>query len=117
MKLAINARNRLTLLNLTIASPDIANKCRAEVSNHLSGSDYIVFTYYNETITRRQHRPPSWSFSRANWTEFPRIADRKLAELPEADAERTSEEFNKHLISTYSFTITCTKPCAKALVV
>ena len=115
MILAINAINRLSLRDLTIASPDVANKCRTKVSDCLLGRQhYPLFIYYSETASRRHRHPPSWSFSRASWAEFSRIDDEKLAELSEADAETTNEEFAKGLISTASLTISCTKPCAKA---
>ena len=115
INVAINAVNRFSLLDLTIASTDIAIKCHTEVSEHLLGSDhYLVFTHYSEPVTRNDPRPPSWSFRRAHWEEFSRLVDENIPELSLVEADIMLEEFTKTLISSARSTIPRTKHHAKA---
>ena len=114
VNVAVNAVNRFSLLDLTIASPDIAIKCQTEVTEHLLGSDhYIVLTHYAQAVSRRDFRPPTWSFGKANWLEFVRLVDEKLVDLSHADIEMMYDHFSTSLIESALATIPRTKHCRK----
>ena len=110
LNVALNAVNRFSLLDLTIASPDTAIKCRTEVSEHQLGSDhFLAFTSYNTAVTPCEPRPPAWSLAKANWPEFSLLVDQKLAEPLPDEICTMNEKFTEILIASASPTIPRTK--------
>ena len=89
INLSTNAVNRWSLLDLTIASIDIASKCQTHVTDQLIGSDhYIIITTLNSTVTYSEPMPIKWSLSKANWKEFSHLVDAGMQDidiLPDAD--------------------------------
>ena len=95
LNIATNAVSRSSLLDLTLASRDIAWKCHTTVSDALVGSDhYIVFTSINQKIQNVHTKPCSWSLSRANWEKFSRLVNDKLDSI-EREEDRSAESLNE----------------------
>ena len=103
INLATNAVNRWSLLDLTLATPDIASKCRTLVTDQLLGSDhYIIITTINSRVLRSGPLPRKWSWGRANWEKFSRLVDKQLANSTSSGASisASADEMNSVITSS-----------------
>ena len=86
LNLSLNAVNRGAILDLSIASDDIAWKCKTTVSDQLIGSDhYVVFTTLNERFVHTNRKPPKWSLKKADWPGYSNRVDCNLHETTVGD--------------------------------
>ena len=113
INIASNAVFRSSLLDLTLASSDIATKCQTVVTDELIGSDhYILFTNADQKILKSHLMPRTWSLNKANWAEFSRLVDDKLGSIG-SDEHRTSESFNEIVTNILMSASRCAIPLSK----
>ena len=71
LNLASTAVNRWSLLDLVIASTDMAYRCQTRGTEDFLGSDHcIILTEVDCNISISQNWVPKWQFKRANWESF-----------------------------------------------
>ena len=71
MNIARNALRRWSLLDLSLASADIASKCYSKVTDVFLGSDHaMVHTYYKNHTHEQPSRAPRWALNKADRASF-----------------------------------------------
>ena len=116
INLSVSAVNRYSLLDLTLASSDIAAKIQTHVTDALMGSDhFVILTTVNDKVVRSDPMPRKWSFNKANWKKFSQLVHTRL----ESDISLNSniEELNstitRSIITAAESTIPRTKNVGK----
>ena len=110
INLSTNAIYRWSLLDLTLASRDIASKCETHVTDTLLGSDhFIIITTVNSKVTRSSPMPRKWSFDKANWKKFSVLVDTHLENnihsIDETDTEALNLKITSSIITAAQNTI------------
>ena len=91
INISATAVNRCSLLDLSLASTNIASKCHTTVTVQLLGSDHcIVLTSFNERVLRTKPLPRKWALSKANWKKFSHLVDANLQNRIKRDADTKS---------------------------
>ena len=99
INIATNAVHRWSLLDLTLATPDIASKCTTHVTDQLLGSDhYVIFTSIYSRVVRSGPSPCKWSLGKANWENFNRLVDDQL--ISHAHQNTNTEKMNSNITNS-----------------
>ena len=95
INIASNAIFRSSLLDLTLASSDIATRCHTVVSDELIGSDhYIILTNIDQKVVKSHPKPRNWSLGKANWAKFSRLVDENFDSIGRTE-NRTPDSLNE----------------------
>ena len=104
-----------SLLDLSIASPNLANCCNTIVTADYNGSDHcIVLTHIKGNIRLNKTFIPRWSINRANWDAFKTLCGTRLNNsLFTGCIDKCVENISESIISAATESIPKTKPSAK----
>ena len=93
--------SRGSLIDLTVASNDIADRIETPVTDYLLGSDhFIIETKVGFAVHSHPIHIPAWSFSNANWDKYSRLISRYISSPPEdANLNLAVEKFSVEVIS------------------
>ena len=112
--LTMSARsgNRGSLIDLTLASNDIADRIETVVTDYLLGSDhFIIKTKLGISVNRHPIHIPTWSFRKANWDKYATLISRYIAAPPEdANLNLAIEKFSGEVIRAAREAIPISKP-------
>ena len=112
--LTMSARSgcRGSLIDLTLASNEIANRIETTVTDHLLGSDhFIIETKVGFAVPRYPIHIPAWSFSKANWDKYSRLTSRYISAPPEdANLNLAVEKFSEEVIRAAREAIPVSRP-------
>ena len=106
--LTSNAVNeRWSLLDLTIASMDLAHRCEAKVSDLFFGSDHCIITTHIDCKSDIETSPiQRWNLKKANWEVFSKHASTHLSNIENTtDVNRLNNEISSALLRAASKTI------------
>ena len=72
------------MIDLTLASNDIADRIETTVTDYLLGCDHVIIeTKVGFAVHRHPIHLPAWSFSKANWDKYSRLISRYISAPPE----------------------------------
>ena len=117
INISATAVNRWSLLDLSLASTNIASKCHTTVIDELLGSDhYVILTSFNERVLRTKPLPRKWALNKANWKKFSQLVDASLQNRirHDADTEYLNTEIIASLISAAEIAIPRSKNIGKS---
>ena len=103
-----------TLIDLTLASPNIAHLMQAEVTDNLLGSDhFIILISTRWNVRKTSLHIPSWRLRSADWEKFSEICTTEITCQP-SDAGQTSlDVFTDKLVEAATRSIPLTQPSSK----
>ena len=105
----------IRILDLTLASRDIAAKCQTHVTDALIGSDhFVILTTVNDKVVRSDPMPRKWSFTKANWKKFSQLVDTRLES--DISLEELNSTITRSIITAAENTIPRTKNVGKRLI-
>ena len=114
---ATTGARRGSVLDLTLASKDIANKIDTTVTDWLLDSDhFIIFSKIAINTQRLCTNVPSWCFWRANWGKYIAKCEEILTSTTAENAEEAIQSFSKALLHAAERTIPMTKQYNRSMV-
>ena len=113
---ATTGARRGSVLDLTIASKDIANRIETTITDCLLDSDhFVIISKIAINAKRICTNVPSWCFRRANWGKYTALCE-NITSTTVDNAEEAVQNFSKALLHAAKRTIPMTKQHNRSMV-
>ena len=110
LNLSTNAIAKESLIDLSIASRDIAFRCNTIVSEMMCGSDHFPVSTFISWSATRTPKTAYWNYKKANWDLFATVAKGQLSNLTESeDVNVLCNEFCAYITEAAKLSIPSSK--------
>lgn len=88
-----------SILDLTIVSNNLANKCCWNTIRDTCGSDHMpIQITLHEQVLVEDANPEKWKLHKANWELYKKLCIKNIGKINENDIEKNKEQFQSQLI-------------------